>query len=62
MTAVTGGEEANLDEFAMVDELNKISGVDVPKPLQALKDKAVRFNNVCDKENMSEMVFKLLNL
>ena len=62
LTAVTGGEEANLDEFAMVDELNKISGVDVPKPLQALKDKAVRFNNVCDKENMSEMVFKLLNL
>lgn len=62
LTAVMGVEEANLDEFAMVDELNKVSGVDVPKPLQALKDKAVRFNNVCDKENMSEMVFKLLNL
>ena len=46
----------------MVEELNKITGADVPASLKALKDKSVRFSNVCDKENMSEMVFKLLNL
>ncbi|MDO4364686.1 MAG: threonine synthase, partial [Clostridia bacterium] len=62
LTAVMGGNAPELDEFDMVDELNNVSGVDVPKPLQALKNKAIRFNNVCDKENMSEMVFKLLNL
>ena len=61
LTAVTGKEQA-LDEFAMVEELNKITGADVPASLKALKDKSVRFSNVCDKENMSEMVFKLLNL
>lgn len=61
LTAVTGKEQA-LDEFDMVDELNAITGADVPASLKALKDKSVRFNNVCDKENMSEMVFKLLNI
>lgn len=61
LTAVTGREQT-LDEFAMVEELNKITGADVPASLKALKDKSVRFSNVCDKENMSEMVFKLLNL
>lgn len=62
LTAVLGGKTPDLDEFEMVDELNKVTGADVPEPLRALKDKEVRFMNVCDKENMSEMVFKLLNL
>lgn len=62
LTAILDGKKIDLDEFDMVGELNRISGVDVPKPLQSLKDKAIRFDNVCDKENMSEMVFKLLKL
>ncbi len=62
LTAVLGGDTPELDEFEMVDELNKITGTDVPKPLASLKDKSVRFNYVCNKEDMSQMVFKLLNL
>jgi len=62
LTAVLGGKTPQLDEFDMVDELNRVTGAEVPKPLRALKDKEVRFKEVCDKENMSEMVFKLLNL
>ena len=62
LSAVTNGKENNLDEFEMVDELNSITGADVPASLKALKNKKVRFENVCDKENMSEMVFELLNL
>ena len=62
LTAVLGGNTPDLDEFDMVDELNRITGVDVPAPLKSLKNKEVRFKDVCDKENMSEMVFKLLNL
>lgn len=50
------------DEFKTVDELNSKTGAEVPKPLKALKDKEVRFKDVCSKENMSEMVFKLLNI
>lgn len=62
LTALMGDNTPSLSEFDMVDELNKVSSFDVPKPLKALKDKKVRFTDVCDKENMSEMVFKLLNL
>ena len=62
LSAVLGGNSPELDEFNMVDKLNEVTGADVPAPLANLKDKKVRFSNVCDKENMSEMVFKLLNL
>lgn len=62
LTAVLDGKEPELDEFDMVDELNKVTGADVPKPLANLKNKTVRFNNVCNKEDMSKMVFSLLDL
>ncbi|MDE6110635.1 MAG: threonine synthase [Eubacterium sp.] len=62
LSAVLDGNTPELDEFSMVDKLNEVTSADVPAPLANLKDKEVRFNNVCDKENMSEMVFKLLNL
>ncbi|MDE5984788.1 MAG: threonine synthase [Eubacterium sp.] len=62
LNAVLDGKTPELDEFEMVDELNKTTGTAVPKPLASLKDKQVRFTNVCNKEDMSQMVFKLLNL
>lgn len=62
LSALLDGKTPELSEFDMVDELNRVSGFHVPAPLKALKDKDVRFTYVCDKENMSEMVFKLLNL
>ena len=62
LNAVNGEESTDLDEFETVDELNKVTGADVPEPLKALKNKTVRFTDVCDKENMSQMVFKLLDL
>ena len=62
LSAVLGGKTPDLDEFDMVNELNKETGAAIPTPLKALKDKEIRFTNVCDKENMSKMVFELLNL
>lgn len=62
LTAILESKTPELDEFEMVDELNRISSADVPKPLANLKNKGVRFTNVCKKEDMSEMVFKLLDL
>lgn len=62
LTALKDGNMPELDEFDMVSELNKVSDFEVPEPLKALKDKKVRFSNVCNKENMSDMVFKLLQL
>ena len=62
LSAVLGGKTPQLDEFDMVSELNSVTGAEVPKPLASLKEKQIRFKNVCNKEDMSEMVFKLLEL
>lgn len=62
LSALKGGNISALDEFDMVEELNTSTDFEVPQPLKALRDKKIRFSNVCDKENMSDMVFKLLQL
>lgn len=62
LKAVLGENVPKLDEFEMVEELNRVTGVDVPAPLASLKNKKVRFSDVCEKEYMSRMVFKLLDL
>lgn len=62
LKAVSNGEIPEIDEFEMVRELNRVTGADVPAPLASLKDKTVRFTDVCNKEDMSRMVFKLLAL
>lgn len=62
LSALLDGNVPELDEFEMVDKLYSLTKADVPSPIASLKDKTVRFKNVCDKENMSEMVFKLLEL
>jgi len=40
----------------MVDELNKITGAEVPKPIAELKNLEVRFNNVTDADKMPDML------
>ncbi len=62
LSAVLDGNMPELDEFSMVDELNKITNAQVPAPIASLKDKQVRFKDVCVREDMSDMVFKLLNI
>ena len=62
LNAVKSGNIDSADEFDMVDELNKVSSLEVPEPLKSLKNKAVRFTDVCNKSDMSEMVFRLLKL
>lgn len=62
LSAVTGDKNAHLDEFEMAEELNAKTGADIPESLKVLKNKKIRFDNVCDKENMSKMVFGLLDL
>ncbi len=62
LTAVNGEIAGELDEFDMAQELNKVTNAPIPAPIASLKQKKIRFKNVCDKENMSEMVFSLLKL
>ena len=45
----------------MTDELSRISDRKVPLPLAELKNKKVRFFNVCESDNMEETVLKMLS-
>ena len=46
----------------MVEQMNKVTGVEVPKPLAQLKNKEVRFNNVSAVEDMPAYVLKTLGI
>lgn len=62
LEAVQNGTIPAVSEFEMVEELHKVTGAPVPAPLSALKEKAVRFRNVCKKEEMANQVFALLGI
>ncbi len=62
LCALTGRDLNGEDEFGVVDGLASFTGVPVPEPIKVLRNKEVRFKNVCNREDMSEMVFSLLKL
>ncbi len=50
------------DEFEMLENLNKVSGVVTPAPLANLKGKDVRFDRVCTGDTMRETVLDMLGI
>lgn len=50
------------DEYAQIDQLNRISGLPVPKALAELKNKPVRFTGSIQKSDMEDKVLELLNI
>lgn len=56
------GKPSSLDEFAMVDRLNELSGYDIPASLAELKTKERRFKDVITKEQQKDYVLKQLSL
>ena len=60
--AVTDGKYSAADEFSMVDELQQTTAVKAPAQLAELKGKEPIFKGICNKEDMTKEVFKLLNI
>lgn len=50
------------DEFAMLGELETLTGEKCPPQLAGLKDKPVRFDTRCAQDSMERVVLKLLKL
>ena len=50
------------DEFEVIEKLENISGTTAPAQLKNLKNKEVRFNNVCDKDDMQKVVLQNLKI
>ncbi len=52
----------DLDEFDKVAKLNATTNEEIPSPLADLRGKTVRFEGVCDKENMRGVVYDMLGI
>lgn len=54
------GDNKSGDEFALLTELNKKSGLKIPDSLAALKDMEKRFNGSCKKNELKKTVSEFL--
>jgi len=50
------GEKTDMDEFALMDALNAITGVPVPKNLSGLKGRKTRFEDVIENNGIEDYV------
>ncbi len=56
------GENTDADDFALVEQLKAKSGMEIPKSLAELKDKARRFEGAIEKETMYGLVKEVLDV
>ncbi|MGH4117587.1 threonine synthase [Clostridium sp.] len=50
------------DDFELINELSKHTGLNVPSSIENLKDKEIIFKNVCNKENMKNVINDFLKV
>ncbi|MBQ4153759.1 MAG: threonine synthase [Clostridia bacterium] len=56
------GKNASDDEFDAVEQLKAVSGTVAPTPLAELKGKKPRFNNLCEADQMEQVVLEYLKI
>ncbi|MBC8532457.1 threonine synthase [Yeguia hominis] len=62
LSAVKGEDAVGDDPFEMIGELAAVTGTPIPAPIAALEGKEVRFRNVCDRDDMQAMVYRLAGI
>lgn len=60
LSAINEKEESS--EFAYVRALSEATGTKIPTPISALENAEVRFKNVCDKTEMTQVIKKALKI
>ncbi|MGI6265277.1 MAG: threonine synthase [Acutalibacteraceae bacterium] len=60
--SAVGGDLTGLDEFEKVEALCRKTGAAIPAPLAALKGKTPRFTDVCDRDGMRQVVYRMLGI
>lgn len=53
---------SGMDDFALVDELNRLSGVKIPEAIEEIRTAPVLHDQVCETENMQAAVENILGL
>lgn len=59
MAAVCGPQDGK-DEFAMIEEMERISGVAIPKAIEEIRNASIRHNRQCDAAEMKQTVADIL--
>ena len=57
-----GAEYEKMEDFALVDELSKLAGVNVPSAIEEIRTAPVLHDTVCDKEEMKRVVLRFLGI
>jgi threonine synthase len=52
----------SMSDFELVDELSKISGVDVPQAIEEIRNAKILHNTVCEVNEMQKTVKSFLNI
>ena len=60
--AAVFGAQPGMDEFAVIAEMSKTSGVAIPKAVEELRGAAVRHTTECDVDDMKQTVKSLLKI
>lgn len=60
--AALGENIGDADEFAQVRQLHVKTGCPVPAPINDLQGKQPRFTQVCDREDMQQVIMNMLHL
>ncbi len=64
-TSVMGAIDSKykgMDDFALIDELSRISGTTIPKAVEEIRSAPVLHNTVCETEDMQKEVEKILGI
>ena len=62
MLKALGDDTAETDGFILAEKLEKLTGTSAPESLTALKGAEVRFGNVCDREDMKDVICEYLGI
>ena len=53
---------SGMDDFVLVDELNRLSGVKIPEAIEEIRTAPVLHNQVCETERMQAAVEQIFGL
>lgn len=56
------GDQGDKDEFTIIDDLCKVTGVAVPQAVEEIRNAEIRHKRVCDAETMESTVAEILGL
>ena len=61
LDAIVSGHEG-MDDFALADELSKLSNVAVPQAVEEIRNAPIVHNNICEKDEMAQVVCGFLQI